>query len=65
MPIQLIQKKGKPYAYRWGKSGTEYLISKFGIRGAQAKAALQAKAIYASGYKKKKNDTIKTLHKNR
>lgn len=54
MPIRLLHKKGKPYAYQWGKHGTEYLISKFGIRGAQAKAALQAKAIYASGYRGKK-----------
>lgn len=52
MPIRLLHKKGKPYAYQWGKHGTEYLISKFGIRGAQAKAALQAKAIYASGYRR-------------
>jgi hypothetical protein len=53
MPIKLLTRKGKPYAYKWGNSGTEYTISKYGIRGAQAKAARQAKAIYASGYKKK------------
>jgi hypothetical protein len=53
MPIRLLTKKGKPYAYMWGWHGAKYLISRYGIRGAQHKAALQAMAAHASGYKGK------------
>ena len=51
MPIRLLQKNGKPWAYTWGWHGHKYLISKFGVKGAQQKAAQQAKAAHASGYK--------------
>ena len=52
MPIRLLTKHGRPYAYTWGWHGHQYLISKFGVRGARARAEAQARAIYASGYKK-------------
>ena len=50
MPIIKLSRNGKPYAYKWGGRGHEYLISKFGVKGARAKAAQQAKAAYANGY---------------
>lgn len=53
MPIRQLIKSGKPYAYIWGWHGHKYLISKYGPKGARARAEAQAKAIYASGYKGK------------
>lgn len=53
MPIRLIRHDGKPYAYKWGSSGKEYLVSKLGMRQAYNSAVNQMKAIYSSGYKKK------------
>ena len=49
MPIQRVQttKNGKPVVgYRYGQHGKIYTGP-----GARAKAALQAQAMYASGYK--------------
>jgi hypothetical protein len=51
MPIRLLTKKGKPYAYMWGWHGKAYVISKYGAKGAKDRAEKQAKAAYASGYK--------------
>lgn len=51
MPVQKVRttKNNKPVTgYRWGSSGKIYTGP-----GAQAKAQRQARAIYASGYKKK------------
>ena len=48
MPVHKVTKNGKT-GYQWGTSGKVY----FGAQ-AKAKATKQAKAIYASGYKKKK-----------
>lgn len=53
MPIRLLTKKGKPYAYMWGWHGHAYLISKYGVKGAQARSEAQAKAAYSHGYKGK------------
>lgn len=47
MPIRKVT-SGKNTGYKWGSSGKTY----YG-KGAKAKAAKQARAIYASGYKKK------------
>lgn len=51
MPIRLLHKHGKPYAYMWGWHGHAYLISKFGVKGAKDKAAAQARAVHATGWK--------------
>lgn len=48
MPVRKVTKSGK-VGYQWGSSGKIY----FGA-GAKAKAAIQGRAAYASGYKKKK-----------
>jgi hypothetical protein len=48
MPIHKVTQDGK-VGYRWGQHGKVY----FGEQG-KAKAAKQAAAAYASGYKKKK-----------
>jgi hypothetical protein len=48
MPIRKVTKDGKT-GYKWGTSGKTY----FGPE-AKKKAEAQARAIYASGYKKKK-----------
>lgn len=48
MPVHKVTKDGKT-GYKWGRSGKSY----YG-RDAKKKAAEQARAIYASGYKKKK-----------
>jgi len=53
MPIKQLVKNGKPYAFRWGGHGTIYKISQYGIRGAQEKAVMQAKAAHAHGYVEK------------
>ena len=47
MPVRKVT-QGSKTGYRWGSSGKTY----FG-KGAKARAAKQARAIYASGYKKK------------
>ena len=47
MPVHKVT-KGSKTGYKWGTSGKAY----FG-KGAKAKAQKQARAIYASGYKKK------------
>lgn len=48
MPVKQVKENGRT-GYKWGNTGTTY----FGP-GARAKAQQQAKAIYASGYKKEK-----------
>jgi len=48
MPVHKVRRGGK-VGYQWGKHGKIY----FG-KGAKAKAERQARAIYASGYKEKK-----------
>lgn len=51
MPVRKVQttRGGKPVTgYKWGSSGKTYTGP-----GAKAKAQRQARAIYASGYKKK------------
>ena len=50
MPIRLLHKNGKPYAYQWGWHGTIYQISKYGMRGAKVHAEAQARAAHAHGY---------------
>jgi hypothetical protein len=47
MPIHKVTKDGK-VGYKWGQHGKVY----FGAQG-KAKAAKQAQAAYAAGYKKK------------
>jgi hypothetical protein len=47
MPVHKV-KLGKKIGYKWGKSGKTY----WGKSG-KSKAQKQARAIYASGYKKK------------
>lgn len=44
MPVRKVSKS----CYKWGKSGKKYCGS-----DAKSKAKRQARAIYASGYKKK------------
>lgn len=46
MPVHPSFKKGKQVGFRWGRSGTVYPTKK--------QAEKQARAIYASGYRKKK-----------
>ena len=48
MPVHKVMSKGKT-GYKWGKSGKTY----FGPN-AEQRATAQGRAIYASGYKKKK-----------
>lgn len=50
MPIRLITRNKKPYAYTWGSHGAHYLISKYGVKGAYAKAVRQAQAAHSAGY---------------
>lgn len=45
MPIQTIRRNGR-VGYRWGNHGKIYWGS-----GGKAKAALQAQAAYAAGYR--------------
>lgn len=45
MPVKAVTKQGKTVGYQWGKSGRVYPT--------KAQAQRQARAIYASGYKKK------------
>ena len=52
MPVRPITKNGKTIGYRWGKTGKLYTIKKYGKRKAKTLSQKQAKAIYASGYKK-------------
>lgn len=47
MPVQVIMRNGKKY-YRYGDSGKEYPT--------REQAEKQAKAIYASGYREKKDE---------
>ena len=47
MPVHKVT-RGSKTGFKWGTSGKAY----FG-KGAKAKATKQARAIYASGYKKK------------
>ena len=70
MPVRAITKNGKIIGYRWGKTGKLYTISKYGKRKAKTLSQKQAKAIYASGYKKtfkirkrRKDGIIQTYHK--
>jgi hypothetical protein len=53
MPVRPVYRNRKVTGYRYGLSGTLYLVSKYGMRGARAKAQAQARAIFASGYKKR------------
>lgn len=53
MPIRLLTKNKKPYAYTWGWHGAHYLISKYGTKGAYEKAVTQARAAHSHGYKEK------------
>ena len=46
MPVHAVKKQGKTVGYQWGQSGKVYPTKKA--------AEQQAKAIYASGYKKSK-----------
>ena len=48
MPVHKVTKDGKT-GYKWGRSGKSY----YG-RGSKQRAEQQERAIYASGYKKKK-----------
>jgi hypothetical protein len=48
MPLRKITQNNRT-GYQWGESGKRY----FG-RGARMRALRQARAIYASGYKKKR-----------
>ncbi len=48
MPVHPVKRKGKT-CYQWGRSGKIYCG-----KNAKSKAAKQARAIYASGYKGKK-----------
>lgn len=50
MPIKLIMKNQKPYAYKWGGHGATYLVSKYGTKGAYNKAVKQAQAAHSAGY---------------
>lgn len=50
MPIRLLTKNGKPYAYQWGGHGAIYQISKYGKKRAYALAQLQSRAAHAHGY---------------
>jgi hypothetical protein len=45
MPVHKSMKNGKQVGYRWGRSGTVYPTKEQALK--------QARAIYASGYKKK------------
>ena len=45
MPVHKVTKNGKTVGYKWGKSGKVYRRKEDALR--------QARAIYASGYKKK------------
>lgn len=53
MPIRLLMKNKKPYAYTWGWHGAKYLISKYGVEGARTRAVKQAQAAHSAGYKAK------------
>jgi hypothetical protein len=53
MPVRPVKKQQKVVGYKWGGSGKLYTVSKYGKAGAKAKSELQARAIYASGYKGK------------
>lgn len=54
MPIHRGIEKGKPF-YQWGNRTKYFYISgnKISRENAKKRAALQARAIYASGYKSK------------
>lgn len=45
MPVKPVKQQGKTVGYQWGKTGRVYPT--------KAQAQRQARAIYASGYKKK------------
>lgn len=45
MPVHKVTKNGKTVGYKWGRSGKTYPTKE--------QALAQARAIYASGYKKK------------
>jgi len=51
MPIRLLYKNNKPWAYTWGYHGAKYTLAKYGVKGARVKAAKQAQAIFAGGYR--------------
>lgn len=46
MPIHRVIRNGKPVGYQWGRSGRVYPT--------RAEAIAQARAIWASGYKERK-----------
>lgn len=46
MPVHKVTKNGKTVGFQWGSSGRVYKT--------KAAAERQARAIYASGYKKRK-----------
>jgi hypothetical protein len=54
MPIRLLIKNKKPYAYTWGWHGAHYLISKYGAKGAYEKAVRQSKAAHSHGFTEKR-----------
>lgn len=51
MPIRLLTKNKKPYAYTWGWHGAKYLVSKYGAEGARLRAVKQAQAAHSHGFK--------------
>jgi hypothetical protein len=51
MPVKPVYRARRLYGYQWGGHGKLYTISKYGKTGAKKKAVIQAKAIFASGYK--------------
>jgi len=48
MPVHETEKNGKTKGFKYGNSGKEYLISKWGKSEAKKKAILQAYAIKKS-----------------
>jgi hypothetical protein len=46
MPVKAVKRQGKTVGYKWGTTGKVYPT--------RAQAQRQARAIYASGYKKKR-----------
>jgi ATP-dependent DNA ligase len=51
MPTHPVYRKGNLIGYRWGHSGKLYKIAKYGKQKARQMSDLQARAIFASGYK--------------
>jgi hypothetical protein len=53
MPVHAIYKNGKKWAFQWGHHGKKYLVSEYGVKGAQKKAAKQGEAAHANGWRGK------------